>query len=249
MSRDSLRDQVSSGGLSGFRMFVQRATFAVDPQYSEKTGSDTVFLHWEGPTDLDEHPMMTVDGFHPKWAMDPDFATVDGKTIQSQSGKKQKVGKAYGRMCDAAVKATAQFEGRPDDPLANTDATFAESWQGHTWILENVEFDWGGEIGKRTELHPVTYVGPGDQTKAAVAAAAPPVAAPPVVAPSAPAAPPVAPAGDPLVDQVRAIAQSAPDFNSFKASALALPGVTDRTDLLVAISDATKLWAEVRANG
>lgn len=247
MSRESLGNQTSSGGLAGFLFYVQRASFAVDPQYSEKTGADTVFLHWEGPSNAEGHEMMTKEGFHPKWSMDPDFATMDGNTIASQSGRKTKVGKAYGRMCEQTVAATAAYANQPNDPLANVDATNAKSWEGHTWLLDNVEYDWGGDIGKRTELHPVKYIGPGNQT-GAIAPGAAPVAAAPAPAPVA-AAPAAAPAGDPLMAQVESIARAAGDFNGFKAAALALPGVTERTDLLVGISDATQIWGRIRANG
>jgi hypothetical protein len=259
MSREELRDQVSQGGLSDFLMYVERASFAVDPQYSEKTGSDVVFLHWEGPTNVEDHPILVKDGFHPKWALDPDFVTVDGRTVQSQSGKKQRVGKAYGRMCKTASDATAEYEGKPNDPLANVTAMQADTWQGHTWLMGNVEYDFKGDIGKITQLDPVQYIGPGDLTKSgvtAVAAPVAPVAAPgPTVAPVAPvAAPAAAPAapgtGDPLLATVEAMAATAPDFTTFKQAALAVNGVTDRTDLLIAISDATNgVWSRIRPNG
>ena len=249
MSREELGNQVSSGGLKGFRMFVQNAYFAIDPQYSEKTGSDVVFMHFEGPTDLEEHPLLSKDGFHPKWAMDPDFMTLDGgKTVQSQSGKKSKVGKAYGRMCKAATDATAHLANTPNDPLNNVSATAAAGWTGHTWIFDEVEFDWGKEIGTRTELHPTVYVGAGDVTKAAGVAAAPvaaPWAAAPVAAPA-----PVAETSDALLDAVKGLAVQSADFNSFKQQALGLAGVTDRTDLLIAISDANQgIWAQLNPTG
>lgn len=244
--REELAGQEAVGGLSGFMLYVERATFAIDPQYSEKSGSDTYFLNWEGPTNLPDRPVMVnAEGqFHPKWALDPDFVSMDGgKTVQSQSGNKSKVGKAYGRMCKQATMATEAYKDRADDPLTGVSALNAATWQGHTWLLENVDFDWGGEIGKRTELHPTQYIGAGNLTGATQTAQAPAAAPSPVAA--APVAPaPVAAPVDVLRDQVIAIAQGSADFTSFKGAALALPGVTDRTDLLIDISDATKMWSQ-----
>lgn len=238
MSRQDFMDQESSGGLANFTLTVDEAYFAIDQQYSERAGGDVYFLHWTGRTDIPDRPLMSSADFHPKWSLDPDFVSLDGgKTVVSQSGRKNKVGKAYGRMCAAAATATDRLKDTPEDFLAGADPKDASIWVGTTWRLDNITRDWGGEIGKRDELMPVEYIG-----KAGAAPAAPtaPAAAAPI-----PAAAPAQNGG--VRQSIEALASGAADYRTFQQAALQIPGVADDTALVQEILDSgpTGLYARV----
>ena len=236
MAREQFLEQESRGGIGPHQITVTEAEWRVSPEYSEKTGKDTYFLHWYGTTNIEDRPIMDAESFHHSWSTDPDFLSVDGKTLQSQSGKKKEVGKAAGRMMKAAAEATVHLEGTPDDFLADASPLDASIWVGHTWEMEEVELDFGGQIGKKREFHPVRYVG-----KASASTPSAPAA------PAAPAAPPTAPNGAAtgVEESIKALVQASPDFDTFRSAALAVPGLSDRPELMIRVVDETSgFWAE-----
>lgn len=227
MARDDYSKQESGGGLSGFEFEVTDAYFAADPKYSEKAGTEIIMLHWTGKAPgLDSYPLMTKDGFHPKWTLGADWQTMDGgKTVVHPKGK-AKLGRAAGRMYKIAAEATEDLAGTPEDFLDSHDYRDASTWIGTRWFMDEVERDFGGQIGKKTELMPVTYLG------ADVIGSAPET-------PAAEATPTAAtaPSQNGLVEQVTALAKALGDPASFRDAAMKVPGVTDDTSLLISIAN------------
>lgn len=258
MSREEFLNQESAGGIANFVLTVDQAWFAPDADYTAKSGVDVHFLHWAGRTDLPDRPLMGEGDYHPKWSLDPDFVSTDGgTTVVSQSGRKQKVGKGYGRMCTQAAKVTAHLAGTPEDFLDSADPKDARIWIGTQWRLDNVSYDYGGNIGKREELMPVEYLGrvqaPTGVAGAPVTQFTPPPAQMPATAPQpAPvAAQAVAPAPAPqngVRGQVEALAASAADYRTFQQAALSIPGVAEDTALVNEVLDQGPggLYARVR---
>ena len=236
MSWEEFGNQESEGGIKDFEMTVTNAFFAVDEAYSAAVGSDVFFLHWEGTTDVLGHEQMTRDGFHPKWALDADWISMDGgNTVKSQSGK-GKLGKAAGRLCGAAfnsVQAAGIKAGDPSSPFESGTPREASVWIGSKWFIEEVEREWGNGMVSR-DLLPTKYLGKGDVV-AAVAAA--PVAAAPVAAAPAPVATPG------LRESVTALAGSIGDHATFVTAAMAIPGVAGDAALVSEIVAPTGLWA------
>lgn len=234
MSFEDFLDQESSGGIDKFTLTVTNAFFAIDPNYSEAVGADVYFLHWEGTTDVEGHETMTRDGFHPKWATDPDWMSIDGgKTVKSQSGK-GRLGKAAGRMMTAAANAIVEagLKDSPENPFNAPGASpqVAETWIGTTWFMEEVEREFGSGMKSR-DLLPTKFIGTSDVS----AAPAAPAAAP---APATSAAP----ATD-LRAQVVAVANGAADHQSFMQAALAIPGVSSDSALVADIVNPSGIFA------
>lgn len=225
MARSDYANAESSGGLRNFVLTVTNAFFAVDPNYSAKVGADTHFLHWEGTSDVESYPVMDSTGFHPKWSLDTDFMSADGgKTVISQSGKGERVGKAYGRMCKAAADLTEHLAGTPEDFLEKGSPLDASIWVGTMWRMDDVEF--GSGQYKTTQLMPVEFVGFADS--------------------GAPASAPAAATGEsPLRQQVIDLAKASADYVSFQKAALALPNVTSDPGLVTEIATPTGIYASV----
>lgn len=244
MSYDEFADQQSAGGFDQFDFEVTNAFFAIDEKYSAASGADTHFLVWEGISSVENYEQMTRDGFHPKWALDPDFVTLDGgATVVSQSGK-AKIGRAAARMMSSAAAAVGEVgvKDTPQDPFAGPDgmSRIAATWVGTKWHMKEIEREFGNGM-KARDLLPVAYLG---KSGAPVAAAPAPVAAAvPAVAP-APAVAPVA-AATPTVDlrsQVVAVANSVSEFSEFVTQAMSIPGVTSDPSLITAISNPAGIW-------
>jgi hypothetical protein len=230
MSFDEFADQESGGGITDFTITVTNAFFEIDPNYSAATGSDTYFLHWEGTTDVEGHEQMTRDGFHPKWALDPDFMSMDGgKTVVSQSGK-GKLGKAVGRMMGAASNALrdAGLKDSPESPFNKPGASprDASVWIGTTWYLTEVTREFGNGM-KATDQLPTKYITTGAPAPAAAPAAAPA---------------PAAPADNALRAAVIEVANAAANHGEFVSKAMAIPGVSADSQLTQEIVNPTGIY-------
>ena len=239
MARSDAYDQESSGGLAGFEFTVEDAYFAPDPAYTEKAGVEVLFLHWVGTSDADGHEMMSADGFHPKFSVGPDWQTLDGgKTIQHPRGN-AKVGKSYGRMLKIAAEATKELEGTPEDFLEHGDFRDARIWIGTRWYMDEVERDFGGQIGKRSELMPVKFLGFANKPSGGSGGSAQ----------TSGQQDSQAAASGGLREQIENLARALDDFDEFKRAALSLPGVTADADLMMAVMESGPdgLYAKARS--
>lgn len=260
-SLDDFADQESGGGIDNYVFTVTNAFFAIDDKYSAASGADTHFLHWEGTSDVEDHEVMDRDGFHPKWALDPDWVSMDdGKTVKSQSGK-TKLGKAAGRMMGAAANSVleAGFKDSPESPFAPEAASpqVAATWVGTKWFMSEVIKDFGNNMTARDQM-PVKYLGKSDvaapvqapvQIQAVVtseATKAAPVTTTPAPAPVPTTVPvPAAPATN-LRVTVEALAASINDHAAFVTAAMATPGVAADAALVGEIVAPDGLWAQAQ---
>lgn len=216
---------------------VEKSYFATSVGYGDGTNLQ---LHWLGRVEGDIVREQTDPAeYHPSWSCGADWISVDGgKTASHPAGKTQfrkgvgsRPGAFIQEMIERAMEAVP--EGGPEDIFGGkASALDATIWEGTKWLLADVEFDFGGEIGKRMKSMPKEYLGK-------VGAPAAPVAAPAAV----PAAAPAATNGE-LRSQVVALAKTVADFPTFQAAALALPGVAIDTALLgEVIDESAGIWA------
>ena len=238
MSWQEFGEQESAGGITDFEITVTNAFFAIDEKYSEAVGADVYFLNWEGTTDVVGHEQMTRDGFHPKWALDPDWMSLDGgATVKSQSGK-GKLGKAVGRMMNVALQSINESgidKDGPGNPFSKGTPRDAVVWIGSKWFIEDVTTEFGNGMSS-TDQMPTKFLGMVDGA----------VAATPVVS-AVPAAPPPATPAPGLRDSVVAMAGSIPDHSAFVSAAMAIPGVSADAALVTEIVSPTGLWAAAQA--
>lgn len=248
MSWEEFGEQESAGGITDYEITVTNAFFAIDEKYSEKVGSDVFFLHWEGVTGVPGHEQMLRDGFHPKWATDPDWVSMDGgATIKSQSGK-SKLGKAAGRMCVVAFASVGEAgvkKGDPQSPFNNGTPRDAAVWIGSKWFMQDVTRDFGNGM-KSTDTMPVKYLGLASVAAAPVAAAPTPVATTPAPAPAPVAAAPAPTAAPGLRDQIVGLARSIDNHSAFVSAAMAIPGVSADAALVGEIVSPAGLWAQAQ---
>ena len=232
MARTDLEGQVGGGGYDDFIFTITDAFFGPSPAFTEKTGVEAIFCHWIGTTDMEEVPVLDEDGYHPSYMLGADWeVTNDGKSVKYLGSGRERLGKWYGRVLDEILEFTQDVpEGQhPFDGDAHPRD--AVNWVGTRWRMKNKKYQWGGEFGNSEKLVPVEYLGKGHDTSSPAAASAPATAA----------------SNNNLRDTVLALAKSASDYKSFQSAALAIPGVTQDTQLVMEIADESKLYAEARS--
>jgi hypothetical protein len=240
LGRDSYADQTSSGGINNFEFVVTDAWFGKSQAFTDKTGLDTIFMHWVGTTNLEDERFQRLDaeGFHPSWNLGADWEPIeDGKKVRYDgSSKKPRVGKWYGRLAEKVLNITEDIANTPEDPLGG-DAmiTDASVWLGTKWFLEEVEYDFGN-MGLSSHLMPTQYLG-----RVAVGASPGSPAPAPASAPVAEAS-----ASNGLRDQIIALAKASPTYQEFQSAALSTPGVVGDVALVQEIADQTRLYDLVR---
>lgn len=242
MARDEFQGQEGGGGITDFTFTVTDAYFASDPKYAEAGGGDVVFLHLLGTSDVEGRETMGADDFHPSFSLAEHWTTVDGgKTVTSSKSGNPRLGKYYGKFCTRVIDLTEHVANTDQDPLAGANTPrSAATWIGTKWFFENETFDYGN-IGKFDHLMPTQFLG---IERAGAAPAAAPQAAP--AAAQAPAAPPAG--GESLRDKVIALAHSAPTYQVFQKTALAVDGVINDSQLLEDIANETSgIWAQVQS--
>lgn len=242
MARDDFVGQSGGGGVNDFEFTVTDAWFGKSEAFSDKTGLETIFMHWVGTTDLEDErfTQLTEESFHPSWALGTDWEAVESgkKARYDGPSKKPRFGKWYGRLCDTVLDITDHVAGTDQDPLGgDAHPSDASIWIGTKWFMQDVEFPTlknpnTGEVV--SHLMPTQYLGRGDTTVAA--------------SPSSSAASPQpdAAASNGLRPQVEALAKSASSYGEFQAAALALPGVSADPALVLEIADEAKLYTAVR---
>lgn len=239
MAREDFEGQAGSGGkFADYEFEVTGAIFQVVPEYMD---GNTYFLHWVGNTSVEDHPQMTMDGYHPSFALGADWVSVDGgKTVQYQgSARRPKLGKRYGLMLENVFEMTKDLS---PDPLADIDPKVAETWVGTKWRIQRYMHDYKGQIGEVEVELPTEYLG-----KAAVVATPVAAVATPAPAPAPAAAPPPANNGD-LRGTLVALAQASATFEDFRGQALAIPNVTTDPALVQEILDqANGIFAQAKA--
>lgn len=209
--------ETTSGLLDDFAFTITNAWFATDARYNN---GETILLHLEGTTDNPDTPETIIS--YPVgsgWESNDGGKTVDGKDkFNKQSW--------YGRFIDACVKelglgSTLAKRGNPKA---------ASTWLGLSFQMKEKEFNYGGEIGVKSRLMPVKFLGEGGAAPAATAA-------------------PVVEIPAELDKTLRDLVAASSDHGAFVAEAMKVPDVSSNADLLSQVVDAgdTGLYAKVKA--
>lgn len=254
MARETSEEISGSASGGAFTMTVTGAYFAKAPQAlvdkvedpaRREVVANTWYLNLVGTTDRESQPVMDREGYHPSFALAPDWESLDGgKTIthpRFNERPRPKLGKHYGRMHDDALDLTKPLAETPEDPFFNHDGWESDLWVGTTWKFGEVERDFGGTIGKHKELSVVEFLGKGAVSAAAQLASgiAPAQAeAPAAAAPSN---------GGGVRDVLKALAVATPTFAEFQGKALAVEGVATDPVLVAELLDESKFYAQARS--
>ena len=210
--------ETETGLLDEYQGTVTRAWFATDARYND---GNTVMLHLEIATNDQEFPEVTE-----KFPCGSGWDSRDGgETIEHEAGK-QKFNKnsIYGKIVDRVTKpdgvlhdafTTIKGRGRP---------TKAGIWEGLTFQFKREEFNYGGDIGTRSRVMPVKFLGENAQAS---------TGADNVKAETAPSSD-----IDPVVAaKLRKAASEAGSQQEFVDAAMAIDGVVGDDDLLAQIVD------------
>lgn len=239
MAREDFEGQAGAGGkFAAYEFEVTGATFQVVPEYME---GNTYFLHWVGNTSIEDTPQMTMETYHPSFALGSDWVSVDGgKTVQYQgSSRRPKLGKRYGMMLERVFDITKDIN---PDPLADIDPKVAGSWVGTKWFIERFMHDYKGQIGQVEVELPTQFLGKSTVQATPVTA----VTTAPAPIPDPATVPPTS-NGD-LRGTLVALAQASATFEDFRGQALTIPNVTTDPALVQEILDqANGIFAQAKA--
>lgn len=253
MARSDFHDVApDSGGGGEYEFTVTEAYFGISPLYSEKSGRQTLFLHWLGTTNREAQPIMTRDDYHPSFscgvAEKMDWETLDGgKTAHHPSdkvlhfGAMSKVHELFDRVLGNEENPKTRYtgpalipEGHPDDPFEDFTDLQADAWVGLKFKMADVEKTFSvpndNGVGRReitqTYTMPVEFLGKVGGTATApapVADAAAPVDVPPAAA---------APNAQVIRTRLTGIAKAVDSHEKFTAAAMNIDGVVDVPGLL-----------------
>lgn len=125
---------------------VEDAWFGIDPNYNE----EAVLLHWEISSTDFENARVEKFPVGKGWTVED-----GGKSASHFAGKRFHSQSTYGKIIDRAV---SEF-GLAETLRARGLATQADVWTGLTFHFHREEFDYGGEIGKRSRVMPIEFLG------------------------------------------------------------------------------------------
>lgn len=218
----------TSGLLDEFDGEVQRAWFATDARYND---GKSIMLHLEIKTTDPDVPEVTE-----KFPVGTGWDSTDGgATIVHEKGKTQfNSSSIYGKILDLVKKDGGILHDVLPVLKSRGPSTNAAIWVGLTFHFKKTEFNYGAEIGAKSRVIPVKFLGEGAQpslpTTAATAPAATEVAAP---AASAVEADPV------VLAKLRSAAKDSPTHQAFLDAAIAVDGVLTNDALMAALVDET----------
>lgn len=232
--------ETETGLLDEYTGTIVRSWFATDARYND---GNTIMLHWEIQTSDPEFPEVTE-----KFPCGGGWDSRDGgATIVHEQGKtKFNQNSIYGRIVKSVTDADGQLHDGITVIKQRGRPTSADIWTGLTFEFKRTEFNYGGEIGKKSRVMPVKFLGEGTQISlptsngngnAAAAAPAP--------APSAPAVE----VDDVTAAKLRAAAKASDTHQAFLDAAMAIDGVVSNDDLMASVVDDTAagFYATARA--
>lgn len=230
-----------TGLVDDFVLRVDKSWFATDARYNN---GETLLLNWQGAVD---QPIGS-DGdmeFTASFPVGGGWVSNDGgDTAESEKGRaKFNSSSIYGRIVDSAIAekkdgglgigSLVKGRGRP---------TQAKIWEGLTFRMKQVEFNYGGEIGKKSRLMPVEFLGenvdPADFATGGDVRAATGTASTSTET--------TASAGT-LEARLKAMAKTTDTHAAFVDKALEIPEVSEDAALLERVVDEAGLYTEARA--
>ncbi len=234
-----------TGLVDNFVLRVEESWFATDARYN---GGETLLLNWKGKT---SEPIGS-DGeteFTASFPVGSGWVSNDGgETAVSEKGRgKFNQSSIYGKIIESVKAGKAEGglgimsliagRGRP---------TEAKVWNGLTFRMKQVEFNYGGEIGKKSRLMPVEFLGEGvDPADFAAGGTSDAQAASANTSTASAAAP--AGGGD-LEATLTALAKASDTHQAFVDKALEIPAVSEDATLLERVVDeAGGIYSTARA--
>ena len=228
-----------SGLIDNFVIRVDESWFATDARYNN---GETLLLNWKGKVD---QPIGS-DGeseFTVSFPVGGGWVSNDGGVSAVSEKGKAKFNKQsiYGRIVESAMKGKGDEDGLGifDIVKGRGRPTQAAIWTGLTFRMRQVEFNYGGEIGKKSRVMPVEFLGENADPDGFAEAGAGAGAGAGVSASSNGA-------GD-LETRLRVVAKAAADHAAFVDKALEIPEVSEDAALLERVVDETKIYSEARA--
>lgn len=203
--------ETTRGLITDYDGTVTGARFKFDPRYQDGT---VLLLEWDIATGLPDQPSVTE-----RFSCGNGWTTTDGATAQrSDNGDKFQKSSIYGHIIETAkgdANALAMLQQRGDPTNANI-------WVGTKWRFEEVELQFGkgsdGQPITSTRVMPVEFLGTEDNPGAGQQAQ-------PQGQGQNPAPAAQSNGSGQLYDQLRPIAEQAPDHKTFVSQALQLEGV------------------------
>jgi hypothetical protein len=217
--------ETETGLLDEYTGTIVRSWFATDARYQDGA---VILLHWEIQTTDPDTPEVLE-----KFPVGGGWDSPDGGTSVVHEKGKQKFNKnsIYGKIVDRVtssdgvlhdVAAVVRGRGRP---------TNASIWDGLTFQFKREEFDYGGDIGKKSRVMPIKFLGENAQPALALAPSTTTEA-------PAPAAAPVTSDVDPVVlAKLTNAAKASDSHQAFLDAAMEIDGVTTNNDLMAQLVD------------
>lgn len=219
--------ETETGLLDEYQGTITRSWFATDARYND---GNTIMLHWEIATNDPEFPEVTE-----KFPCGSGWDSRDGgKTIAHELGKvKFNKNSIYGRIVDRLTKADGSLHDALTTIKGRGRPTSADIWEGLTFHFKREEHNYGGDIGVKSRVMPLKFVGLDAQVS--------------TESTKAEAAPAATTEIDPVVAaKLRKAVTDAANHQEFVDAAMAVDGVVGDDDLLASIVDdgATGFYAQ-----
>lgn len=226
-----------SGLVESYDGTVTRAWFGTDVRYMN---GEVLLLNWEiKPDDPSQFSHLEDGVIEERFPCGKGWDSNDGgKSATHESGNANKRfhrSSIYGRIIDAVPSMPGLIDVLKD---RGTEME-AKVWEGMRFHFARQEFDYGGEIGKKSRIMPVEFLGEAGEGEK------PSNGASKVAALKAKAAAANKGNND-LRGQLVELAKNSDTHESFMDAALEVPGVADDDDLLAAVADENGLYAEAR---
>ena len=235
-----------SGLTENYVLTVEDAYFTTDARYNS---GESLLLKWKG------HAVDADSGEPVLFGRDEDEEEVEvsfpvgknwdtndgGKTAESSAGRgKFNQNSRYGKVINRSLakKGDGGFDighilqdrGRPQQ---------ADVWKGLKFLMKYEETNYGGDIGVKSALMPVKFMGEADG--AAGGSSATPAATGETTGAAASSS------NKALVARLTKLAKESESHSAFVDKALDIEGVADDSDLLESVVEETKFYSEARA--
>lgn len=217
--------ETESGLLDQYQGTIRRSWFATDARYQD---GNVILLHWEVDTNDPDVPEVTE-----KFPVGSGWDSADGgDTVVHEKGKaKFNKNSIYGKIVDRATKPEGSLHDAFPVLKGRGRPTQANIWDGLTFDFKREEFDYGSDIGVKSRVMPVKFLGENAQPSLATSTEAKPAAAP------AQEAAPAAEVDAKTSALLRNAAKAADTHTAFLDAAMEIDGVVTNDALLATLVD------------
>lgn len=217
-------DNEETGLLDDYTGTIVEAWFGVDANYNP----DATLLFWKFK--VDDPPSDLPDGeTTERFPVGKGWQSFDGGDTIEDPERPGRV-TLHAQSTYRRVIRTCLEEFGMGTILENRGSALnASVWQGLKFHMARKEFDYGGEIGKKSRVYPAEFLG--------VEGEAAPAAAPATNGSAA--------VDEELLAELKRVRADASDFPSFVDAAMELPGVVSNGNLVRSLASQDGLWTEL----